>query len=88
MSGFLVNASLISLLTLIAILALRLHRLFAVVMLSGAFSLVAATLFVVLDAVDVGLTARCLFELSKSTLIVTQHGLGCTSQRQIAIVIV
>ena len=56
MSGFLVNASLISLLTLIAILALRLHRLFAVVMLSGAFSLVAATLFVVLDAVDVAFT--------------------------------
>ena len=56
MSGFLVNASLISLLTLIAILALRLHRLFAAVMLSGAFSLVAATLFVVLDAVDVAFT--------------------------------
>ena len=42
MSGFFVNAALISLLTLIAILAIRLHRLFAVVMLSGAFSLVAA----------------------------------------------
>lgn len=56
MSGFFVNAALISLLTLIAILALRLHRLFAVVMLSGAFSLVAAALFVVLDAVDVAFT--------------------------------
>ena len=56
MSGFFVNAALISLLTLIAILAIRLHRLFAVVMLSGAFSLVAATLFVVLDAVDVAFT--------------------------------
>ena len=56
MSGFFVNAALISLLTLIALLAIRLHRLFAVVMLSGAFSLVAATLFVVLDAVDVAFT--------------------------------
>ena len=56
MSGFFVNAALISLLTLIAFLAIRLHRLFAVVMLSGAFSLVAATLFVVLDAVDVAFT--------------------------------
>ncbi len=56
MSGFLVDAALISLLTLIAILAVRLHRLFAVVMLSGAFSLVAAALFVVLDAVDVAFT--------------------------------
>ena len=54
--GFFVNAALISLLTLIAFLAIRLHRLFAVVMLSGAFSLVAATLFVVLDAVDVAFT--------------------------------
>lgn len=56
MSGFLVDAALVSLLTLIAILAVRLHRLFAVVMLSGAFSLVAAALFVVLDAVDVAFT--------------------------------
>jgi multicomponent Na+:H+ antiporter subunit B len=56
MAGFLVNASLIALLALIAILALRLHRLFAVVMLSGAFSLVAALQFVVLDAVDVAFT--------------------------------
>ncbi len=56
MTGFFVNAALISLLTLIAVLALRLHRLFAVVMLAGAFSLVAAVLFVVLDAVDVAFT--------------------------------
>ncbi len=55
-SSFLVDAFLIALLTLIAILALRLHRLFAMVMLSGAFSLVAAALFVVLDAVDVAFT--------------------------------
>ena len=56
MSGFIVNAVLIVFLALIAFLALRLHRLFAMVMLSGAFSLVAATLFVVLDAVDVAFT--------------------------------
>lgn len=55
-SGFWVNAGLISVLVLIAILALRLHRLFAMVMLSGAFSLVAAAQFVVLDAVDVAFT--------------------------------
>jgi multicomponent Na+:H+ antiporter subunit B len=56
MSGFIVNAVLIVFLALIAFLALRLHRLLAMVMLSGAFSLVAATLFVVLDAVDVAFT--------------------------------
>jgi multicomponent Na+:H+ antiporter subunit B len=56
MSFFFVNAALIALLALIAFLALRLHRLFAVVMLSGAFSLTAAAQFVVLDAVDVAFT--------------------------------
>jgi len=56
MSGFVVNAVLIFFLVLIAFLALRLHRLFAMVMLSGAFSLVAAALFVVLDAVEVAFT--------------------------------
>ncbi len=56
MSGFIVNAALISVLMLIAILALRMHRLFGMVMLSGAFSLVAAAQFVVLDAVDVAFT--------------------------------
>lgn len=56
LSGFIVNAFLIALLALIAFLALRLHRLFAVVMLSGAFSLTAAAQFVVLDAVDVAFT--------------------------------
>jgi len=56
MSGFLVNVALMAVLILIAFLALRLHRLFAMVMLSGAFSLIAAAQFVVLDAVDVAFT--------------------------------
>ena len=56
MSGFFVNVALMAVLILIAFLALRLHRLFAMVMLSGAFSLVAAAQFVVLDAVDVAFT--------------------------------
>ena len=37
-------------------MALRLNHLFAVIMLSGAFSLVSAMLFVVMDAVDVAFT--------------------------------
>lgn len=37
-------------------LIVRLHNLFAVVMLSGIYSLLAALLFVVLDAVDVAFT--------------------------------
>ena len=45
-----------SLLAIIAVVALSVHRLFALVMLSGAFSLTAAAQFVVLDAVDVAFT--------------------------------
>lgn len=37
-------------------LIVRLHNLFAVVMLGGLYSLMAATIFVVLDAVDVAFT--------------------------------
>ena len=37
-------------------MALTLKHLFAVIMLSGAFSLVSAMLFVVMDAVDVAFT--------------------------------
>jgi len=38
------------------LLIVRMHRLFAVVMLGGIYSLMAATMFVVLDAVDVAFT--------------------------------
>jgi multicomponent Na+:H+ antiporter subunit B len=43
-------------LTVIALAIVRLHNLFAVVMLSGIFSLLMAVIFVVLDAVDVAFT--------------------------------
>ena len=56
MGMFAVNAFLLLLLAIIAVVALRVHRLFALVMLSGAFSLTAAAQFVVLDAVDVAFT--------------------------------
>lgn len=56
MSEFLVNACLMSLLAVIAILVIQQHRLFAVVILSGAYSLSAAAWFVIADAVDVAFT--------------------------------
>jgi multicomponent Na+:H+ antiporter subunit B len=40
----------------VAIAIVRIRNLFAVTMLSGIYSLLAATLFVILDAVDVALT--------------------------------
>lgn len=47
---------LLGLLAVIALALIRLRSLFAVVMLSGIYSFVSATLFVVLDAVDVAFT--------------------------------
>lgn len=42
--------------TIVGIMIIRTRRLFAVVMLSGVFSLLSALLFVILDAVDVAFT--------------------------------
>ena len=52
----LITISLFTMLVLTAIGIVMLNRLFAVVMLSGVFSLLSALLFVVLDAVDVAFT--------------------------------
>ena len=52
----LVNVILLMMLCMTAVAVIRLHRLFAVVMLCGIYSLVSALLFVTLDAVDVAFT--------------------------------
>ena len=51
-----VNIVILCLLAITAVAAIRLHALFAVVMMFGVYSLLAATVFVVLDAVDVAFT--------------------------------
>lgn len=51
-----INLVLFAMLVSTAIAILRMRRLFAVVMLSGVFSLLSALLFVTLDAVDVAFT--------------------------------
>lgn len=51
-----VNLLLFAFLTIIAFGIMRLRNLFAVVMLAGAYSLITAGMFVVLDAVDVAFT--------------------------------
>ena len=51
-----VNIVLLGLLVITAVAAIRLHDLFAVVMMFGIYSLLAAVVFVVLDAVDVAFT--------------------------------
>ena len=52
----LVDLSLLTMLLLVAIVMLRSRHLFAVVMLSGIYSLLSAAFFVSLDAVDVAFT--------------------------------
>ena len=49
----LLNITLLTVLFVIAIAIARLRSLFAIVMLSGIYSLVSATWFVALDAVDI-----------------------------------
>ncbi|MEP2027546.1 MAG: DUF4040 domain-containing protein [Paracoccaceae bacterium] len=56
MTVTLINITLFSMLVLTALAIVRNDRLFAVVMLSGVFSLLSALLFVTLDAVDVAFT--------------------------------
>jgi multicomponent Na+:H+ antiporter subunit B len=53
---FLVDFALLGLLTITAIAIVKLRNLFAVVMFSSIYSLLSASLFVVLDAVDVAFT--------------------------------
>ena len=52
----LINVALLAMLFVLAVAIIRMRNLFAIVMLSGAYSLVSATWFVVLDAVDVAFT--------------------------------
>ena len=52
----LINIALLAILFVIGVSIARLRSLFAIVMLSGIYSLVSATWFVVLDAVDVAFT--------------------------------
>ena len=55
-SALFVNIFLVSMMVVIAILVLRSRRLFAVIVMSGAYSLISAAMFVNLDAVDVAFT--------------------------------
>ena len=62
-------------------MALTLNHLFAVIMLSGAFSLVSAMLFVVMDAVDVAFTEAAVGADINSTNAVN-NGSQCMVQKK------
>lgn len=80
---------------MVAIATVRIRNLFAVVMLSGIYSLLAASLFVLLDAVDVALTeaavgAGIMIILMLGTLALTtsEEKVRATGQNLLALVIV
>ena len=56
MVEFFINGFLVSLLAIIAVVAIRSIKIFTTVMLAGAYSLISAIIFVSLDAVDVAFT--------------------------------
>ena len=53
---YVINTVLLALLVVTAAAVVRLHDLFAAVMLAGIYSLLTASIFVILDAVDVAFT--------------------------------
>ena len=55
-ANLLIDLSLLTLLVLVAYVMTRSRQLFAIVMLSGIYSLLSAAFFVSLDAVDVAFT--------------------------------
>ena len=60
MVEFFINGFLVSLLAIIAVVAIRSIKIFTTVMLAGAYSLISAIIFVSLDAVDVAFTEALL----------------------------
>jgi len=56
MTSVMINIFLVSLMVVIAVMVVRTQRLFAVIVMSGAYSLISAAMFVNLDAVDVAFT--------------------------------
>ncbi len=80
---------------MVAIATVRIRNLFAVVMLSGIYSLLAASLFVLLDAVDVALTEAAvgagimiILMLGALALTTSQEKVRANRQSLAALVIV
>jgi multicomponent Na+:H+ antiporter subunit B len=80
---------------LVAIAAVRIRNLFAVIMLTGIYSLLAASLFVLLDAVDVALTEAAvgagimiILMLAALALTTSEEKVSITRQNLVALVVV
>ncbi|HCF74712.1 MAG TPA: cation:proton antiporter, partial [Gammaproteobacteria bacterium] len=78
----LVNFVLLGLLAVTALAAIRLHDLFAVTMMFGIYSLLAAVVFVVLDAVDVAFTEAAVGVGISTILMLATIGLVGRQERR------
>ncbi len=76
----LLNAILLLLMVVAAIGVIRLRNLFAVVLLSGVYSFLMATLMVALDAVDVGMTEAAVGAGMSVVLLLSVLGLTRTRE--------
>ena len=72
-ASLLIDVFLLTLLVVIAVMLVRTRQLFAVIVMSGAYSLMSAVIFVNLDAVDVAFTEAAV-------------GAGVDQRRGIAVV--
>ncbi len=70
-----INIVLLGMLALTALAAVRLHDLFAVTIMFGMYSLLAAVVFVVLDAVDVAFTEAAVGVGISTVLMLATIGL-------------
>lgn len=78
----LVNIVLLAILAMTAIGIARLRNLFAVVMLSGVYSLVSAAFFVALDAVDVAFTEAAVGAGISTVLMLGTLALTTTTEKK------
>lgn len=77
-----INIILFTMLVLTALAIVRIYSLFAVVMLSGVFSLLSALLFVTLDAVDVAFTEAAVGAGISTVLMLGTIALTARTQKK------
>jgi len=80
--NLLIDVVLLTMLVLTTIAIVRLESLFAIVMLTGVFSLLAANIFVVLDAVDVAFTEAAVGAGISTVLMLATIGITGYEQKR------
>ena len=74
MTGVMINIFLVSSMVAIAILVLKTRKLFAAIVMTGAYSLISAAMFVNLDAVDVAFTEAAVGAGISTVLLLAAMG--------------